>query len=81
MNGTRYQNTGASASAYASTIPSRTASGSPFSVCGSMLLAEAAASPGAAPAPANPVVRFSVRRVVNSVPKTAVPSAAPTSRK
>ncbi|OUD88343.1 hypothetical protein BC477_10120 [Clavibacter michiganensis subsp. michiganensis] len=46
-----------------------------------MLLAEAAASPGAAPAPANTVVRFSVRRVVNSVPKTAVPSAAPTSRK
>ncbi len=81
MNGKMYQNTGARASAYAPTMPSRTASGSVLSVCGSIVAVDAAASDAFAPASVNTVIRLSASRVVKMVPKTAVPSDAPTSRK
>ncbi len=62
-------------------MPSRTESGSWPRVCGSSVEVALAASAGEAPAALNTSCRFSVRRVVKIVPNTAVPSAAPTSRK
>ncbi len=62
-------------------MPSCTASGSFATVAGSMLPAEDAASVADPPAEVNTSVSELVRRAVNSAPKTAVPSEAPTSRK
>ena len=77
-SGTRYQNDGASESAYASITPDLNGSGSCWTAAGVRLASDPAPPPGA---PAKTPCRLSVSRVVKIVVNRAEPTAAPISRK
>ena len=79
--GMRYQNTGASESAYALTMAFLSWAGRADRSCGERLAVELPASAGLAPKSVNVLDSASESRLVKMVPKTATPRAAPTSRK
>ena len=76
----RYQSTGASESAYAVTMPSRTGSGRALA-WGSKVAVAFPASAADGAGIGKTAVSFPERLLVKIVPKIATPSAAPTSRK